>query len=153
MLATSSLRLPLGLRAWIAVACLAALLVVGHASSGSLTPAHAFSSGNFCWAGGGWQVIQPGQRCVNVDRQRHRYLKATALFGDQAGQFCVGAKQNPDGTGGNTKAFGCHIPTLYPGKDAISPAEAAPGSPLGYATIINNMAGADFFMGYKQWYP
>jgi hypothetical protein len=86
---------------------------------------------------------------------RHRYLRANRYSGypPGPGNFCVGAKQYANGTGANTKYFGCQIPSLY-GDTAISPAEPAPGSPLGYATIINTTGIAEIFVNnYMQWYP
>jgi hypothetical protein len=124
------------------------------AAGGKLDQAQAYSSGPFCNIYGVSELIGPGGRCVDSRRVRHRYLRARASlsYSPGPGNFCVGAKQNANGTGANTKYFGCQIPSLY-GDTAISPAEPAPGSPLGYATIINSIGTPDYFYGYMQWYP
>lgn len=128
-------------------------LSLGHAASSKVSTAQAYSDAHFCAVPEHPVGIYAGQRCVDPYRLRHRYIRGTIHHVYGTGQFCVGAKQYGDGTGANTKYFGCHIPSQYPGYNAISPVEAAPGSPLGYATIINNTGSWDEFHGYMQWYP
>lgn len=147
----------LPLRRWLTLAAVTAGLalaaVVGSATGAKLDQANAYSAAGFCDIPGGTVSIPAGGRCVDYRRVRHRFLRATVIFGDHAGNFCVGAKQNSDGTGANTKSFGCHIPTYDGQKVAMTPTDASPGSPLGYATIINGMGWVDLFYGYMQWYP
>lgn len=141
------------LTAWGVALTLAVMAFAGFAASGQVDKAEAYSSAYFCAPNGSYVVINAGQRCVDHRRVRHRFLRATIYVGDGPGNFCVGAKQNSDGTGGNTKSFGCHIPTLDGQKVAMTPTDPSPGSPLGYATIINTTGLNDFFTGYMEWYP
>jgi len=67
------------------------------------------------------------------------------------GEYCVGAKANPDGTGANTKGFGCSYPwlTTY----TFSGHHPYPGSARGYATIINHTGVGQDFWGLETWWP
>jgi hypothetical protein len=144
-------------RRWLTVGVIAlataAAMLAGVAASNRVDQAHAFSSGNFChlFSGSGYANIPAGSRCVDSARVRHRYVRADIWGGWGDGDYCVGAKQNADGTGGNTMGFGCAywFQTSY----TFSGPWISPGAPLGYATIINRTGESDLFRGYKQWYP
>jgi hypothetical protein len=137
----------------LALLALALTMFTALAASGKVDHAEAFSTGNFCNydVPGYGDVVAAGGRCVDSKRNRHRYIKGRVYYGDGTGQFCAGAKQNPDGSGGNTMAFACRPPAYNAW--AITGTVLSPGTPLGYATIINQTGVTDFFLGYKQWYP
>lgn len=140
------------LRLLSVILALAAVGFYGAGAAGGVPRAEAYSSAGFCDTLTA-VTIAAGGRCVDYRRVRHRFLRATIIYGDGPGNFCVGAKQNPDGTGANTNYFGCHIPTLDGRKVAMTPTNSSPGSPLGYATIINTTGVTDLFYGYMEWYP
>jgi hypothetical protein len=127
-----------------------ALWAVGAVSQ-NVAKADAYSFDTFCGNGAARTYIPAGGRCVDGRRVRHRYVEANILTNTGSGEYCVGAKQNADGTGANTKGFGCSYPwlTYY----TYSGAQAPPGSPLGYATIINHTGIGKEFWGIMHWYP
>lgn len=93
------------------------------------------------------QVVFSGNRCVDYRRVNQTYIQANIDDPTPTGgQYCVGAKQYADGTGGNTEPFGCAYPqqTLYTYTGNYS-------SALGYATIINNTGRTQFVIGTLYW--
>lgn len=126
--------------------------MVGQAAGSNLDGAQAYSTAYFCPSSGPtYNVIPAGGRCVDTRRVRHRYVETHIWGAWGSGDFCVGAKANADGTGANTKGFGCAFTsqTSY----TYSSAQPSPGAPLGYATIINRTGSSDAFWGYMEWYP
>jgi hypothetical protein len=125
----------------------AAAAFTGAATTTYVDKAEAYSVAAFCQS----VQIAAGGRCVDYRRVRHRYVQADIIWALGTGEYCVGAKQNADGTGANTKGFGCSWPhvSLY----TYSSAQPSPGSPLGYATIINQTGYSQPFWGDEHWYP
>jgi hypothetical protein len=144
--------LPSAWRWAAAVLATAAIVVAFLVALGSAPQrAEAYSTANFCPNSTSLVWLTAGTRCVDGRRVRHRYIQANIVYFEGNGEYCVGAKQNPDGTGANTKGFGCSIPSLT--NYTYSGAQGPPGSDLGYATIINNTGGSATFAGYMEYYP
>ncbi len=140
-------------RLWVLVVAAIVAMAACVAALGAVPQrADAYIADHFCPVNGSLVTIAAGSRCVDYRRLRHRYLQANIVWGGIGhGEYCVGAKENPDGTGGNTKGFGCSVPTLT--SYTFSGAQGPPGSPLGYATIINNTGASDLFVGQMHYYP
>ncbi|HST38291.1 MAG TPA: hypothetical protein VLK58_02215 [Conexibacter sp.] len=76
--------------------------------------------------------LQPGQRTVSTHRTYNYGAGVTAaILDNQTG--CIGAKDNPDGTGGNAIPFSCF--TLNHDQTAWTPGGTYG---YGYGTLINN---------------
>lgn len=122
----------------------------GSSVSSVVDDASAYPQGYFCDIWGQSVNLSAGARCVDGRRVKHRYIQAQIGIGDGPGTYCVGAKQNSDGTGGNTMAFGCEpASALYANTGPRNEVNAV----LGYATIINTTGLFDAFSGFMQWYP
>lgn len=129
----------------LAGAVLAVVVAVGSGGT-----AQAYSSAGFCDQS--YQVYIPaGGRCVDNRRVRHRTVQATpvqTLIGP--GTYCSGAKENSDGTGGNSLPFACGSRLAQFTRSGPYPSGVGT---LGYATIINTLGEGNFFVGYMEWYP
>lgn len=129
---------------------LGATAFAGLSVSNAVNEASAYSQAIFCDPTNGGTLIPAGGRCVDGRRVKHRYVQASIGIGDGPGDYCAGAKQYSDGTGGNTMPFGCRpASTSWTQTGPRSLADSV----LGYATIINTTGHSDFFSGLMQWYP
>jgi hypothetical protein len=135
--------------ALVVAALIAAMCVAGvtlAVSAVAPSSAHAYSSGYFCNYG----PIPAGGRCVDGNHLRHRSVTVIPWFAPYGGQYCAGAKQYSNGTGGNTTPFACAPP-------AASFARAGPynygETSHGYATMINETGYSHGFSGEMTWYP
>jgi hypothetical protein len=153
MAASRKERLRVFPRPWaVSLMAIGAMMVSLMTLSAAPQQANAYTVDYFCPSNGSVTTIPAGGRCVDYRRLRHRYIEANILWGGVGqGEYCAGAKANPDGTGANTKGFGCSHGWLT--SYTYSGAQAAPGSPLGYATIINNTGASDLFVGVMHYYP
>lgn len=76
--------------------------IFGSASLALPERAAAWQSGYFCW-----DYLAAGSRCVEQHKRDHRWIAVQVHSSAGSGDFCVGAKKYPDGSGANTTPFGC----------------------------------------------